>query len=1131
MLKRSAFREIRSSLGRYIAIIAIIALGVGFFAGLRVSKTAMVKTGDAYVQEHGLFDYRLMSTVGYDTDDEAAFAQLEGVRAAEGSYSADFLARTESGTDVVLRAHSLTDTVNTVSLVAGELPAADNECVVDARLYDERVIGSTLYVSEANEEDTLEQFRYREYQIVGLVNSVFYMNYERGSTAIGNGSVAGFVYLPYGGFDADYYTDICLLLQESGYIYSDEYDAAVDALEDPVTEAAEERADIRYQKVTADAEEEIADGERELADGWEEYYAEKEKAERELADAEKELNDGAQEISENEQKLADARQELTEAKAEIEDGWREYEEGLVEYETQRADVEEELDAAEEELTALQKQVNEGFIQLGEADIDAAEEELNAAKEQIDLLNEAYGMVEQAMSSGELSEADLRALSDVLSSYGYVLPDAVEDMTEEDLSAALRYLGGMLKEAQQELETAEAQLAEAREQEDALYRAKAEIDRGFAELREARAEAEQQFADAEAELADARTQLLDGERELADAERELADGEQELADAKAELADGWETYHDARAEADEKLADAYQELLDGEQELADAKQELADLQEPDVFVLDRSTNVGYVCFESDSDIIEAVSRVFPLFFFFVAALVCITTMTRMVDEQRTQIGVLKALGYTSFAIMAKFMMYSGSASFIGCVIGFIGGSIVFPTVLWSVYDIMYGFSDIILVFDNGLACCLILAFMCCALGATWFACRSELSDVPAELMRPKAPKNGKRVLLERIPFVWNHMKFLHKVSVRNIFRYKKRLVMMILGISGCTALLITGFGIRDSIKNVADYQFNEISLYDYSVTLTNGVTEDLEADLYEAGNGTIETLTFLHESTMDLVGDTETKSVNIIVSDGNLDEYLDLHTENGERIPYPGPGEIAICDALAERLELEIGDTVTLRTSDMKSLEVTVSAVFQNYVFYYVYVDAETCLDQWGYVPEYKTGYVNVIEGEDVHASAAKLVNENGVTAVSVTADLRERVVNMMSSMDYIVLLIVFCAAMLALIVLYNLTNINITERIREIATIKVLGFTANETASYVFRENILLTAMGALVGIWLGKLLHMYVMNQILRIDMISFAIRIEPMSMVLSIGLTFLFTLGINLLMRIKLDKVNMAESLKSIE
>lgn len=1128
MLRRSAFREIRSSLGRYIAIIAIIALGVGFFAGLRVTKTDMVKTTDTYVREHGLFDYRLLSTVGYDADDVAALAALDGVHAAEGSFSVDFLTQTANGNDLVLRAHSITDVTNTLSLVAGRLPEKDNECVLDARYYTADVIGSTVGVSELNDEDTLELFRYDEYEVVGLVNAVYYLNYERGSTALGTGSVFAFVYMPYGGFDVDYFTDISLLLSESGYIYSSAYEDAVDAMEESVTDAAELRAEIRFHKLTEDAEKEIADAESELADGWEEYESERAKAEQELADAKQELEDGEAEIAENEQKLADAKAELADAEAELADGWASYEEGLAEYQSQRADAEKELSDAEEQLLELRRQVNDGFVRLQGTDLDAAEAELNAAKAELANAQSLYRTISGAVSSGDLSEAELAALGALLAEAGY-LPGGIQNITIQELSQILQQMSMDLKRAQSELDAAEKQLNEAKAQEAELYRAQAEVDRGFLQLQEARREAEQRFADAEDELAAAYAELMDGEAEIADAARELADGEAELADARQELADGWREYEDAKAEADEKLSDAYQELRDGEAELADARRELADLEEPDVYVLDRSTNVGYVCFESDSDIIEAVSRVFPAFFFFVAALVCITTMTRMVDEQRTQIGVLKALGYTNFAIMSKFMIYSGSASLIGCILGFIGGSIIFPKVLWSVYDIMYGFADIILVFDNGLAVVMIAAFLFCALGATWFACRNALADVPAELMRPKSPKSGKRVLLERIPLLWNRMKFLHKVSIRNIFRYKKRLVMMILGISGCTALLITGFGIRDSIKNVADYQFNEISLYDYTVTLSEGAEEETAEQLREAGEGTIADLLFVHESSIDLVGPEETKSVNLVVCDGNLDAFLDLHY-NGQQIAYPGPGEVVICDALAERLGIAVGDMVTLRTSDMKSLEVRVSAIFQNYVFYYVYVNAETCEAQWGYVPEYKTGYVTLADGEDVHSSAAKVMDADGVTAVSVAEDLRDRVVNMMSSLDYIVLLIVCCAAMLALIVLYNLTNINITERIREIATIKVLGFTANETASYVFRENILLTAMGALVGIVLGKLLHMYVMNQI-RIDMISFDIRIAPLSMLLSLGLTFVFTLGVNLLMRIKLDKVNMAESLKSIE
>ncbi len=1129
MLRRSAFREIRSSLGRYLAIIAIVALGVGLFAGLRVSKTAMVKTADVYIHELGLFDYRLVSTVGYDEDDVAAFAKLEGIHAAEGAFSADVLTEREGQGEIVLRAHSLSTDMNAVSLVAGRLPESDQECVADARFFTEADIGTSISISNLNDEDTRDLFRFEEYQIVGLANSVYYLNYERGSTSLGAGSISAFIYLPYGGFDVDYFTDVYLQLEDSGYIYSEEYDAAVDAMEEPVTAAAEERADVRYHKVLDDAETEIADAERELADGWEEYDSEKEKAEKELADARQELEDGALEIEENEQKLEDAKAELETGKADLEEGWQEYEEGLAEYEQQRADAEEELKNAEEQLLDSREQVNDGLIQIAEADLDSAEEELDQSREMVELLSSTYQDALYKLAAGTFGPDDLAELAAVFAQFGYTFPENSQEMTEAELEETLYMLGMEVDRAENELAAGEAQLAEAREQEEELYRAQAEIEQGFAELQKSREEAEQQFAEAEAELEDAYADLLAGEQELADAEVEISDGEQELAEAKQTLADGWKEYEDAKAEADEKLADAYQELLDGEEELAEARQDLAEVEQPDVYVMDRSTNVGYVCFESDTDIIEAVSRVFPVFFFFVAALVCITTMTRMVDEQRTQIGVLKALGYTNFAIMSKFMIYSGSASLIGSVIGFIGGSIVFPIVLWHVYGIMYGFADIILIFDNQLAIWMTLAFLFCALGATWLACKNELADVPAELIRPKSPKSGKRVLMERIPFLWNRMKFLHKVSVRNIFRYKKRLIMMILGIGGCTALLITGFGMRDSVKEVAAYQFDEISLYDYSVTFSQNADEETEQELLEAGDGTIDDLMLLHESTMDLLGENETKSVNVVVSDGSVDGFLSLHNESGE-ITYPGPGEIAICDALTDRLDIEIGDQITLRTSDMESLEVTVSAVFQNYVFYYVYLDAQTCLDQWGYVPEYKTGYVNVKDGFDVHASAAKVMNLENVTSVSASLDLRERIDNMMSSLDYIVLLIVFCAAMLALVVLYNLTNINIMERIREIATIKVLGFYANETASYVFRENIILTIMGALVGLVLGKLLHYYVMSQI-RIDMISFDIRIEPLSILLSIGLTFLFTLLVNLLMNIKLDKINMAESLKSIE
>ena len=1129
MLKRSIFREIRDSLGRYLAIIAIIALGVGFFAGLRVTKTDMIETAQRYIDEHSLYDYRLLSTLGFDDEAVARLSAAPGISAGEGSFSADFLMDTQTGSSVVLRAHSLTERVNTAALVTGRLPENDRECVVDALNFPADVVGTELTLSQENTEAVRKLFRHASYTVVGTVNAVTYLNYERGSTALGNGSLYGFVLIPYEGFDTDYYTEICLSLRESGPIYSDAYEAAAEAGTDEITKLAQVQADRRRAELLDSAETELQEARDQLDEGWAEYTEQRDNAMEELSGAALQLEDGAREIRENEEKLAQGEAEIALAAGELAQGRRAWQEGRNAYEEERRRAEEQLAAAEQELEENRRQLILGLKTLGEADLDGAEAQLRQARERYDLLSRLYKTAAIALAAGRVTAAELRELAAEAGTVGYDLPREAEEITAGDLANVHSLISAKFREAEAELDSAEYELWQGREQEAMLQRAKLQLEQGEQELKAAREEAQCRFREAEEELDAAARELEQGEARLLRARRELEDGRQQLTDGRAELEKGRKEYEDARQTAYEKLAEGRRELLEGEQEYRGAREKLAELDEAQVYVLDRTTNVGYMCFESDSNIVEAISRVFPAFFFFVAALVCITTMTRMVDEQRTQIGVLKALGYTGFAIMMKYMVYSGSASLIGCVVGFVAGSIVFPRVLWAVYQIMYNFSGLTLVFDLRLAAVLITAFMACALGATWFACRSELAVVPSELMRPKAPKSGKRVFLEHVPFIWNRMQFLHKVSFRNIFRYKKRLIMMILGISGCTALLITGFGIRDSIKNVGNYQFEDISLYDYAVTFREPADENTRQRILKAGEGSVSDVLLMHESTLDLVTEEQTKPVNFVVCREDISPFLDMHGEDGP-VAYPGPGEIAICDALADRLHIAPGDNITLRTSDMRELHVTVSGVFKNYVYYYVFVSDETCLDQWGYVPDCRTAYVNTTDGADVHASAARIMELEETAAVMVVQDLRERVDNMMESLDYIVLLVVFCAAMLALIVLYNLTNINITERIREIATIKVLGFTSAETASYVFRENVLLTAMGSLFGIFLGRLLHAYVMQQI-RIDMISFDVRVEPLSLLLSIGITFAFTIGINFLMRFRLDRINMAESLKSIE
>lgn len=997
MMKKTTLREIRESLGRYLAIMAIVALGVGLFAGLKITKTVMVGSADAFWQAQQLYDYRLVSTLGFEEEDVQALAQKADVRAVQGAMEADVLYTDEQGNDKVLKAHSILENINMLETVAGRLPESDTECVVDDHLYGEEVIGSKIVLSGDNDQDDLDSFRYTEYTIVGTVRSPLYVQFERGTTSLGNGSVSGFVYLLPEGFATDYYTDIYVKFEEDAQVYSDEYDAYMDEREAQWETYCEEQGERRYQSIMTEAEEELADAEQELAD-------EKAEAEVELADAKQELTDAEKEIADGEKKLEDGEQELADNK-----------EVIAQKERELADARAALEAQEAEL-ASQEEALAGMMQ-----------------------GQAAGMQ-------------------------YQMP---ADMARQQLEAG-----------------------------------KAQIEEGEAELRKARGQ-------------------------IRDAGEEIEESRQELADARQEVEDGWQEYNDAKAEFDEKIADA-------EQKLADARAEIADIEKPDTYVLGRETNTGYVCFESDSSIVEGIANVFPVFFFLVAALVCMTTMNRMVEEQRTQIGVLKALGYGEARIMGKYLFYSGSAAFTGCVAGYLAGIRLFPLVIWQAYGVMYRFGGIVYAFDWATAVLCLAVSLLCSMGTTWASCRHELREVAAELMRPKSPKAGKRIFLEWIPFIWNRMKFLHKVSVRNIIRYKRRFLMMVIGISGCTALLLTGFAIRDSVTTVADRQFEEIQTYAVGVTLKDGVTkEDLslleELDQIVADNGGDYGLAV--ETSMDLETADGIKSVKLIAAaePESFGAYFDLHTPAGEPIAYPQAGEVVICNKLSERYRIRAGDTITLFNEDREELQAVVSGVCENYIYNYVYVNEETYRKATGETG-YQSVYVNLPAEADVYGVGASLMKAEHVTAVAVNRDMLLRVSRMMTSMNYIVFVIIACAGALAFIVLYNLNNINITERIREIATIKVLGFYKKETATYVFRENTVLTGIGCAVGLVLGRLLHIYVMHEV-DIDMMSFDVHVELVSYLLSILLTFVFTWLINRIMSGKLDKINMAESLKSVD
>ena len=1150
---KTTLREIKGSLGRYLAILAIVMLGVGFFAGLKMTKPSMANTTDAYLEEQNFFDYRLLSTIGFTQDDVEALKDYKEAANVEGTLSADALVLMGEENEVVYKFHSLPENINLLSLTAGRMPKATDECILDASKAGENAIGSVIHITDENAEETLDMFEERSLTVVGLANSPYYLNFERGTSSIGDGRVEGFVYIPKEAFACDYLTDIFLTLKRDYPIYSDSYENYIDVTKDELENLTGRLVQDRYDGLIADANQEIADAQKELDN-------KKMEAETELADALKEIEDGEQEIADAEIEIADAEQEIADGEKEIADGKKE----IADAEIEIADAEQEIADGEKEIADNAWRIFDAELQIaeGEQRIEAAEKEIEegarritAGKKEISdkrkELEEGRTQLEQAGILLSEQEEDLEEqMQDLETAHdaGFIS----DEQYDEDL-AGIEYGKLQLKQAREELDIREAQLDDgaiqlnaAKEELDRskaeleearrrvegskreLEKARAELEEPKRELEEARIELEEGKAEleqAKADVEEAKRELEKGKKELKDAKTELEEAKSELEQAKIDLEDGRAEYEDSKAEFDKEVADA-------QTKIDDARAELDEIEDPDYYVLTRNANIGYICFENDSNIVEAISDVFPLFFFLVAALICMTTMNRMVEEQRTQIGILKALGYSNAAIMGKYAFYAGSAAVIGAVMGFAGGTWMFPKVIWQAYRIMYYMEDINYQFSAGLAAISLAAALVCSVGTAYLSCYYELYSVPANLIRPKAPKNGKRIFLEKLPFVWSRMKFLHKVSMRNVVRYKKRFFMMVLGISGCTALLVTGFGLKDSITGIAELQFDEVQVYDIGLSLTDGTAKSDRERLRKETSDDFAYMEYHYEKSVDMDFAGKTKSIYLLIPEDpeEMSRFLKLHTEEGEEISYPKEGEAVVSAKAAQNMGIQIGDQVVLRDADMRQIRVKISGICENFVYHYIYISKETYIEQLGEEPEYLSAFAGVKEGTDVHIAAAAASKLDNVMSVSVTLDTKERIASMMESMDYIVLLVIICAASLALIVLYNLTNINITERIREIATIKVLGFYARETADYVFRENIVLTGIGALVGLALGKALHWFVMYNV-NIDMISFRTYIKPMSYLLGLLLTFCFAIFVNLLMQHKLDKINMAESLKSIE
>lgn len=1088
-------REISSSLGRYLAIFAIIALGAGLFVGLRLSRPDFLETYNNYTHETNFYDFRLVSTLGLTDDDLAEVKKLDGVKLAEGAVGADFLFNTADEDNLIMMAQSIPENVNQIKLKAGRMPEKANECLADPDMYSKDDIGSTIKLSKDNSEQTFDTFAYDEYTIVGLADSVLYINMERGSSTLGNGSVKGYIYIPMDGFSTDYYTDIYVCVDSEGYVYSDEYEQSTKKYVDGLEKFMSERAVIRRDAIIDDAMSQLDDAKKQYEDGKAQYDA---------------------------------------AKAE-------YDAGYAEYTKKKSDTEAQLEKARKEIENAESMMGDTSV------IDQKQAELDAAKAELDKGQAEYERgLQQFNAKAKLAYG---AVDEQIAYYENRISDKQNDIAAQN--AEIESLNAQLAEAQANGDSLKARLIEwkIKTANDRISLDNADIERYNERLevhRQKRAEVDAELEPYRKQLEDAKAQLDSGYAQIAAGQAELDAAREMISSGGAQLETAKKQYEQGKAEAERGFAEAEKELASGKAQLDAAKAELdkgaaeldsaekqiKNINHADTYVLDRDTNAGYVCFESDTNVVQSVASVFPVFFFLVAALVCLTTMTRMIADQRTQIGIMKALGYSSGAIIGKYMFYSGSATVLGSIFGIAAGSFAFPAIVWFGYGLIYNLSGLTFTMNWPLALGITAANLLVTLLVTWYCCAKELKCAPADLIRPKAPEAGKRILLERIPVVWNDMSFMQKVSARNIMRYKKRIFMMLLGIGGCTALVLTALGLNDTIQNVVTRQYDDIILYDYEITMAYDMNEEEQEIFFRDAGDDIKDAVFLYRGLAEVSGSDAIKNATLTVTDGKkLCKYIDL-SYDGEPIDYPGRGEAAINYNLARQLGgIEVGDEIKLTTSEKKELTVTVSALFDNYVDSFVFISPETCEEQLGEVPEYKSALANAPDGADVNRCAEALTHDvDGVRGVTLSTDIKERMSSMLDGLLVVVAAIILCAGLLAFIVLYNLTNINISERIREIATLKVLGFYPNEAAHYVFRENLILTGAGAVFGLGLGVALHAFVMNAI-KVDMMYFKPHISFLSFAVSIVITFVFAVIVNAIMRRRIDNIDMAGALKSIE
>lgn len=1071
---KDALREIKKSYKRFISILLMAFLGVGFFAGIRASSPDMLDTIDTYYKNQNVYDIQVLSTLGLTSDDINAISKIENVEHVDGNFETD--GQIEVGNkEVIAKVMSLND-FNTPVLIDGSLPSAKNECVVEERFLtvNNKNIGDTIELNIKNmQNDNGEDVPYlyeKELKIVGTVQSPMYISVDRGTSTLGSGKIDYYMYIPKSNVQANsIYTNIYVKVKDANKYTtsSKKYEDCVNSVKTEIEKIKDNREKSRYDSLVNTVTKKVEDAEKEL-------NTQKTDAKSKIADAKKELENGKKQIENAEKTIKSNRikadKEFNKAYAELINGKNKIADSKKQLESKEKQANEEFDKLEKQKAELNTQLT--TLNSGITEVQKNIENINIALKNPNLTSEQKANFEKTKKQLENKLSEL-------------------NNTKAQLVSAISKIDSGIATGKTEIKSAKNKLQSAKNElkksENAYYSTKNSTYK----------------------------QLDNAEEELELSKKELKDGENELEKNKKEF--------------NEKIADA-------ESKLNDARAKIAEIENPKWYVLDRNGNAGYSSFIQDTDSIANIGKVFPVIFFIVAALISLTSMTRMVEEQRTQIGTLKALGYNKLQITSKYVLYASLACIIGSILGMSVGFVLLPKIVWKMYSMMYQMGDIQTSFNFEIGSFGFILIVISILGATIYAVIKELIQTPATLMRPKSPKMGKRVFLEKVTFIWKRLSFSRKVTVRNIFRYKKRFLMTIIGIMGCTALIVTGFGIRDSIRAIMPDQYEKVFNYDLQINLKADLDKKQKQDFINSltNDDKIEKLSETYMSSISAINENVEENVQIIVPNNNSDfntliNLTDVKSKNNLSLPEDG---VLLTDKAAQLLGVEAGDNITLKDTDENETNVKVTNVVENYVYHYIYMSKSMYENLYD-----KSFDSNVILTKDFNLDnetednfVKDLMNMPEVASVTRISTAMNMMNDTMKSLNYVVVILIVSAGLLAFVVLYNLSNVNISERIRELATIKVLGFYDKEVYLYITRETIILTAIGLVLGLVAGYFLDFFILETC-EINMLRFRKFVAPLSFVFAALITILFTIIVNIVTYFALKKINMIESLKSVE